>query len=115
MAAGKGAGHYRDRVLIIPRTLGAAAANGQRPETWAAADGRGWWAAVEAPSGSETIAAGLQMHTQAARVRFRGKPPGLAATDRVRVNATGVVYAVVGLWADDRDAIALCQSVPAGV
>lgn len=108
------AGRYDRKVVLIPRVLGAAAANGQRPETWPESGGAEHWAAVEAPGGAEKIASGLQLHTALARIRFRG-PVSVQATDRIKVKRTGVVYAVAGVWVEERDTVAVCQSVPSGV
>lgn len=91
-------GEYRDRVRILTRSLAAADGFGERVESWPeVTDGTAdRWAIIEAPTGGEAPATPRQ-GTADMQVRFRAVA-AIEAVDRLKILATGDVYAVVGVW-----------------
>ena len=97
-------GSYRDWAVILPRSLAAADATGERVESWPdpPADATPHAGRIEAPGGSESgPAAPPRQSGKGLRLRLLCYAV-LAATDHVRLVATGEVYAVGGSWAERR-------------
>lgn len=95
-----GVGEYRDRVTVLTRSLAAADSFGEQAESWpdpAAGTGK-YWCRFEAPAGGEDPNVPRQS-TNAGILRFRGVAT-IEAVDRVRIEATGEVYAVSGVWTE---------------
>lgn len=90
-------GEYRDRVVILTRSLAAADDTGEEVESWAEPDpGTGeHWARLEAPAGGETMDANRQSY-RTMTLRFRHVVP-LEAVDRVRLKETGDEFGVTGV------------------
>lgn len=93
-----GVGEYRDRVTVLTRSLAPADSFGQEVESWPVPTGGAgrYWAKIEAPAGGEDPNTPRRA-TAAATLRFRGAAV-IEAVDRVRIEATGEVYAVAGVW-----------------
>lgn len=94
-----GVGEYRDWVTVLPRSLAAVDGLGEEVESWPdpPAAGNTHAAKLEAPGGSEAVAAPDRQSAVALRVRFRHQVT-LAAVDHVKLVETGEEFAVAGVW-----------------
>ena len=97
MANPTGAGGYKDRVVILTRTLASADGSGEEVESWPdPAPGTGThFANIEQPASGETADANRQSFNTF-RIRFR-HAVALEAVDRVRIKDTGNEYAITGV------------------
>lgn len=93
-------GAYRDWAVILPRVLAAADGTGEEVESWPdpPADPTSHAAQIEGPGGGEQVGPPRQSF-DGLRLRFRCVVD-LAAVDRVKLQETDDVYAVVGVWRD---------------
>jgi hypothetical protein len=89
-------GEYRIRVQILPRTLAAQGANGEKAESWPAS-GAAYSAARDALSGGEQLAQGIAASTGFQKLRIQGRAIAVKAVDRLLIVATGELYNVVGV------------------
>jgi head-tail adaptor len=91
-------GEYKERVVILTRSLATIDSQGEEVESWpdpSAGTGE-HWARWESPTGFETVDETRRSEVTA-NLRFRNKVT-LAAVDHVRLKETSQEYAVVGVW-----------------
>lgn len=107
------AGKYDLRVTILVWSAGGQEANGEEPESWAEpAAGTGqYFAARDSLSAGESIVQGIRQATGLMKVRIKGRAIPVAATDRLRVNATGEAFGIVSVSRDKTDTILDCERV----
>lgn len=109
-------GKYDLRVTVLPRVLAAQGANGEEIEAWPG-PGADYFAARDTLSAGETISQGVRQASGAMKLRLRGRMISVAVVDRLKVTATGEVFAVTGVWRDRDDTVILCERAheqPAG-
>src|SRR5262245_27980087 len=95
----RGAGEYRERVVILTRELATADAVGEEVESWPTPQPLGTgehYAKFPAAGGAETADAPRGSYGTLT-MRFRHEVP-LTAVDKIRLKADARVFSVVGVW-----------------
>lgn len=101
-------GEYRDRVVILTRTLAAADATGEEVESWpdpAAGTGE-HWAKLEGPAAGETLDETRQSY-QTITLRFRHEVT-LAPVDMVRLKDQDTDWTVTAVWQERNESGGWC-------
>jgi head-tail adaptor len=101
-------GKYDLRVMILPRSLSAQGTNAEQVESWPAT-GAAYFAMRDGLSAGEIITQGIRQATGTMKLKIRGRHLSVSAADRVKVVATGEVYAITGLWREKDDTVLVCE------
>jgi len=112
MATRTPTGRYRDVASVLPRVLAAQGANGEQAESWPdppAGGERLYPAARDALTGGELIVQGLRQSTGALKLRIKGRAIPVAASDRVKLVATGELFNVTGVAREHADTVLLVE------